>query len=859
MFVLPSFYDDPIPIPSLIPLLIIDEKMNFKSPYNHFLLGKYSLPIYNKLNISVSKIPCLQEIVNQFIRFKDFCYIFQNGPKEASMVIQTGKQPEFPFNIYEFFPSDKPSSILLNITASFAAFKIRFETKYKLTNVLFNINGSPILFVKDNHLIDISNASIGTIQLNKWYTISFYYNKNMKNISIGLDSEIISTLSISSKDFQIDSIGSLQKPTSIHYIIMNSISIGNNNSEQLNFSEELASKYFKPQGNVLFVSNHSFHRLFESRHAFSRFCEIIETSKITKSEVVPIVDSKNRRRSIVSRQSKKVISESERKYHDKAALFVSLMSSWILSNNISSEWYLNRYRYCMMINYEYCEPFYLTSILQTIINLKDKMTRTKLFYNFIYDYFFWTKFPERVVGQVLDLINNFIDDFQSSFDLKILEETNIGDFLLSLTYFFRNSFVLNGLIKFLTTLFVSFDEKYVAPLLSNFAIISSCLNANEIEIVFDLEKEHNMNFSNTIVTFAIEISRTRKMKLFKVEELFVFALLMSNQQLAINFTMKILQLCDSDQFVQQYLSILCRIVSRFPFNNLIWQRLFQLLMNDKSFVLSFGPNSNLNQYNFSNGIRTTILPLIMSALIPLFNEDSMFSDNIKKIVFHILRENQLILISKSTIKIFSAFLNGSIFGIIKENSVSQTVFPNQKVKDFYLTFIDDVNRIFFTSRKPNSSFIQFSSMLLCSFLVNQATNFKRFSLLLSVAVHSSGHFLIQMLITFFSSYIQFELSNQQMTLLNDISLFALLNEKDINVRNDLSNSIFVYCVQNHERFVLFAKFFVFSYKYVSNDVKFRTLRAFQEYFNIQPPKTLNEIIPFLFIILCTDLKEAAPD
>ena len=200
-FILPSFYDDPIPIPSLIPLLIIDEKMNFKSPYNHFLLGKYSLPIYNKLNISVSKIPCLQEIVNQFIRFKDFCYIFQNGPKEASMVIQTGKQPEFPFNIYEFFPSDKPSSILLNITASFAAFKIRFETKYKLTNVLFNINGSPILFVKDNHLIDISNASIGTIQLNKWYTISFYYNKNMKNISIGLDSEIISTLSISSKDF----------------------------------------------------------------------------------------------------------------------------------------------------------------------------------------------------------------------------------------------------------------------------------------------------------------------------------------------------------------------------------------------------------------------------------------------------------------------------------------------------------------------------------------------------------------------------------------------------------------------------------------------------------------------------------
>lgn len=848
-FVLPDSNNKPIPIPSLIPLINLTN-MEFKYPYDHYLLGCYSLPIYKLLNKPIPSIVNLNDIFHQFIRFEDIFYIFEKDIQSCSSLINTKSPPPFPFTFYEVLPSERAAFFSINSNSSFMAFQIRIETISNSLMPLFISNDGPILYIKDRCLLDYSQKKIQYFSLGTWFTISLQYNKGQNIVSIYLNSNLIKAYQ--SNSFKLETIGSSNQPVPIHYYLKNTIAI-TSNPAQLDFSEENFSKYVKPNGRALLVLYQSFYSLFHTQLSYVKLFNFLEK---TEAIYPTKTDMKNSINLSIPFSTNKTKTKLKSKYHEKASFVICLICNLFEFKGATSKWIINRYKYGLYKNIELCEPYYLTSLLYTIISRKDEKVRTKLFTAFFCDFFFWSKLAEKTIGQCFDFLNGYITDISKVFDCQYLGKKNIIKFVLDLIYFYQNSFLLNGLTYFLQLLCMALDENIVAINLSNFSMISRTLNSKSQFIFY----QNVINLlEGKIVGLCLEIEKNRGIKIFDLDQQLIFALLLK-KDIAFPFVMRALQFCidNSDQFIQQKQSLLCRIVARFSTNTQMWQKLFQLLTNDLSYSISLNqpnrikpnqPNSN-NEQIANGNLRNAVLPLFFSALIPLFNEESRFAINIQTKVVELFCKNQnnlLFLISKnSNLSIFYNFLKGEVFD-------HDSLFISNNKNENYLTFVDKLTFHLNLNPKLNNSFYQNNSHLIASMLICQSNNYKRFAQILNLAASLSALFLIETLIALFVDQDNTNFNSQELILLNDASLYSLFHVLNIEKRNELSNTLFIYCVKKKERIGCFINFFAFGYHYVSIDVQMRHFIIFEKYFDLQQPKTINSLIPFLYILLCTDL------
>ena len=871
-YILPNTNNMPIPIPSLIPLLLLDSdnkaimnRLNFTHQYDFYLLGLYSLPVFNKLKIKPEFIPCISEILGQYISLDDLSYIL-NEDKEIIDIKSIKKKWIGAHNIYDIYPSEEPSFLSVNTISLNVYFKLRFETSSKKITDLFIIEGISQLSIQRNFLLDKNGNKIGTIQLSKWYEISFHWNKNNNTVQICLDSDPISTFEITNSNgiFMLESIGSKKYPSSIHYIVMNKIAAGIRLDTQL-YSEEFAIQNMgipdPKYGSIFFVIHLSVFRVLQEKYNFSKF--LISFPKINYQII---------------------------------ALACQTIRLFLVQNlNAPPEdvlkrfdWYVYKIMLYLNENSSDVNSSYLIELFKVILFIDNPIAKTKKFIFFFSQFLFiWTDFPEIALIRFFDFIINKIEKnhaFLSFLDLNELQESHFLSYFISLIYSFRNSKVITNLLIFLKMLSIHILDNFFSNNINNsnyiqkinillplihFSIISNFYDTKN-EFFFDFESKQKI--SNQFIDLVLGLEDKYNINFFDIEHIMGFALLL-NKPHAIKFIIKLLNFCSSELFTNQNLSLMCRVASRFPANHKLWNKLFQLLTNDEKLSLN---ESNID-YESYKAFSLFIFPLIFSAFSSLckkyfiltqnnanekkdlISETSFLIETIQHNIIKVLKCNINEILLKKNNYLVSYFIQGFFYDVVSTEVPDNSIFKDEHLFNFFPIFVENVNNNFsFSKPKLGLTFLEGYhervSVIISELLLSEIQNFRIFSLLLTIVLNSSFACLIKTLIKFLTMNLsEIQMPNQILTIVCEISMHALINEEDITQRDKISNSILnLYKHQPNEQLSTFLDYFLFGFPFVSNDTKISLLAILNQIFDTLDftKNSVQYFIYFLKILIC---------
>lgn len=171
--------------PSLLPFKKVDVKL---SPFNLFLMGHFSLPIYHKLGVKYENIPYIKEIVNYYISPFDIMNIIHENPTFINGIIKDKQST----SLFQLTNDITPPSIEINEKCSTFSVNIKFlsffTSKYTflcINNREFYIENNVIYDNKNNKLIEIYCSE------DQWLSLIFLGKKSQ--ISIFLNGSCIYT------------------------------------------------------------------------------------------------------------------------------------------------------------------------------------------------------------------------------------------------------------------------------------------------------------------------------------------------------------------------------------------------------------------------------------------------------------------------------------------------------------------------------------------------------------------------------------------------------------------------------------------------------------------------------------------
>lgn len=242
-FIISSRKEAVIYIPSLIPLLD-NYKYDGQSPFNYYLIGRYSVPIYEKLSIEHSYFP---KLYSYFILSPRYIrpYPSMNALLEKQMPC------------YEFFPHATFDYLQIpHINVKSISFAIKFNETTKAQNCFMKFSGVSMYYqmVDKTSMIFVDTDFSVPVKPNTWIPISVR-SKLFGRTEVSIDSKITTV----NKTFEFDCLGNKDGIAFVSYVIDKNIAINNLDN---------SGAMIKPRGSVAFVPIHSIYDLMDTDHYF---------------------------------------------------------------------------------------------------------------------------------------------------------------------------------------------------------------------------------------------------------------------------------------------------------------------------------------------------------------------------------------------------------------------------------------------------------------------------------------------------------------------------------------------------------------------------------------------------------------
>ena len=197
------FKGDVLVIPSLLPLSLYP--LTRCSEYHFYLIGRYSLPVYERLNIGYDRIPFLTEIAGRYFSPTSFMKCVKLHPKLAMTMIA---DPAIPFVLFEFTPNRVSFLDLSHYFVCSFGFFMRVEGFGGPDYPFITCNGTKF-FISGNKITDGAALAV-ELQLRIWHQIFFVFNKGPKTVTMYVDLHNVYTMKATS--LQIDCIGDRRRP-----------------------------------------------------------------------------------------------------------------------------------------------------------------------------------------------------------------------------------------------------------------------------------------------------------------------------------------------------------------------------------------------------------------------------------------------------------------------------------------------------------------------------------------------------------------------------------------------------------------------------------------------------------------------
>jgi hypothetical protein len=221
---------EPIALPGLLPLC---NPVATDPPYNQYLIGRYTIPVYIKLGRPFRAIPqiYMRYAIRQFIRQDDFEALFAEDCLYFAAFLDSECSLA---NLIEMFPGAGKSWVVVSVPFTFFSFRVEFVTKprSRMSLIVFSTFS---IDVDGLDVIGPPHATVGKIALGKWLTFAVFMDKARRQVHIYLEGKSIFCRRESDDSFE--SIGSQNAAPTCHYLVSTAVMI----SEGGNLDELRAS------------------------------------------------------------------------------------------------------------------------------------------------------------------------------------------------------------------------------------------------------------------------------------------------------------------------------------------------------------------------------------------------------------------------------------------------------------------------------------------------------------------------------------------------------------------------------------------------------------------------------------------
>ena len=248
------FKGDLLVIPSLLPLCLFP--LTRCSEYHFYLIGRYALPVYERLKIGYDRIPFLTEIAGRYFPPASFLRTVQLYPKLAMTMIA---KPSIPFAVFEFIPGCTCYLDFSHESICSLGFFIRFESFVPDEYPFMTCNGVKF-YIRDNTITDGAHVSV-ELQERVWHQIFFVLTKVPKSVTMYVD--LRNVYSMKAQTLQLDCIGDREHPPGSLFYVHSRIVLASSpiNLEQMG-QYSLESKLdcgmpLNPRGCFRFAPSHS--------------------------------------------------------------------------------------------------------------------------------------------------------------------------------------------------------------------------------------------------------------------------------------------------------------------------------------------------------------------------------------------------------------------------------------------------------------------------------------------------------------------------------------------------------------------------------------------------------------------------
>ena len=396
------FSESVIFLPSLVPILQNADFSSY-SPYNHYLLGRYSVPVALKLGI---QLPNLPSICQHYISFDTYNHLMKTG-QIVNLVRRSKKNEEV--QCYEFFVGALPGSITLpspeaivNETQYFFNYPdsqnlggpsnyifVMFYVKFieVPTNLFPFLHVSKTTFyINEDYIAYGENGKkkIRQIHSNVWYLIRVQKTKIMNWTEFYIDNKKELTLR---EAFNFEMIGDSKSQVSTSFFIAQNIFATtflpeNSVINRFNLNYQRSINPILHGGVVsapIFSISNLLRENYTYLHNFDNFDEILHNSKLKKlnGEIELIKD-----------------------------FFVFLIQTADYLADNQCYFFYNRFLCSMMMNPEFFTQFHIVGLIQSILMLKNPQIRTSIFISTLFNLELWHQLDVQLLIDYVQYINN---------------------------------------------------------------------------------------------------------------------------------------------------------------------------------------------------------------------------------------------------------------------------------------------------------------------------------------------------------------------------------------------------------------------------------------------------------------------
>ena len=880
-------------LPSLVPFI---DNVEINSPYNFYLLGRYAVPVYQKIGVSLEKIPNIEKIISYYISYDIFEKISSLDIIKENPKLLGNSALNEDIQCYEFLLGAPSGYITFNSPCNYLMFNIKFDA-FSFSKFPFLSFSKEKLYL-DGNIIFCGKSKLKEIQHGNWYIIRISKTRIMNWTEIYIDNEKVFSFH---KAFNFEMIGDNKYQPTTSYFVAQNIFVSQQAPDQLIINDYglHSPKLTQPllHGGVVAAPTFSVSNLLKTNfsfiHVFDKFDEF--TGKFLKNS--------------------ELFQDLENDFK-QYFLFLTDIKNF-LSDDLLHLYY-TRFLLSLSKIPHFLSQFYIVTLFTSLTFVKNIQIRTSIFTSIIFDLEFWSILNE-------DHLLNFLNNVNS----KLSEP----DFLLYDLVFTKQNF-MNSIAL------ISYNQKFLDPFLifwsnvgNNIISIQQSEKKPISNLFFEIcelitmpnldKLDGNINFQNTdlsklfepknfklthlqieLYKMIINFESNIKQNLFTNDQILYLCFLLPKKMAAPLFLERLCIRNANINYLKEKLPILTQVVHRFAFEKSIWNAIIAIIYGlDTSsshelfdFTQESIPNNIVNPQFFS---------VLIEMLISLIEKVNKTNDEIElkqknrfqsqamdiinqilpNIIFQLIDDYNLLsfihlISSKEKLNIISAFaekkFSFNIDSCYKLQNLDRSILiskfndNNSKFKELVYIFLNQP-----TMNDNNNFCTNVVSKLLIIYV--DRGNIKMLKKLLSFLIEfSNDNIFSKTLEQFFvfyndktidTSFIQAIASclsnvifiNEQLKAKEKIEN-ARINNNDI--RNEMKipikftqkllDEVANFC-NSKERFAIFSYFFVFSFEYLTDPYNY--VQKFSEFQNILFEQFPNLALLFIFLAIKFNLED----